>query len=181
MNLPAPPHDLPLERLKVLARSRTEALLGEAARHFGLGAPRVEIRFDLRGLGAGQVHRQIREGWLVRYNPALLGRHGEDFLARTVPHEVAHVIAFLLHGNHIQPHGPEWQAMMHIFGAPPSRCHDFDVSGLQTRDLNRYRYQCGCRSHLLTSIRHNRILRGQRYLCSTCGQALTRAGEERQS
>ena len=172
---PPPP---PLDRLIPLARSRTQALLDEAGRHFGLKPPPVAIRFDLRGRGAGQVRRQAGGIWLVRYNPALLERHGEDFLARTVPHEVAHILAFRLHGLGIQPHGPEWRAMMRLFGVPPERCHDFDVSGLQTRTLNRYPYQCGCRSHLLTSIRHHRILRGQRYLCGTCGQALEQAREE---
>ncbi|MBP6242609.1 MAG: SprT-like domain-containing protein [Chromatiaceae bacterium] len=177
MTLPSPPPPLPLDRLIMLARSRTQELLGEAARHFGLKAPQAEIRFDLRGRGAGQVRRQAVGVWLVRYNPVLLGRHGEDFLARTVPHEVAHIMAFRRHGLGIQPHGPEWRAMMQLFGVAPERCHDFDVSGLQTRTLNRYPYQCGCRSHLLTSIRHHRILRGQRYLCGTCGQPLELARE----
>ena len=106
MTLPSPPPPLPLDRLIMLARSRTQELLGEAARHFGLKAPQAEIRFDLRGRGAGQVRRQAVGVWLVRYNPALLGRHGEEFLARTVPHEVAHIMAFRRHGLGIQPHGP---------------------------------------------------------------------------
>ncbi len=179
MTMPNAPSSMPMDRLMPLARSRTKALLGSAALHFGMAAPKVEIRFDLRGRSAGQVRRQAGKVWTVRYNLALLGRHGEDFLARTVPHEVAHVIAFHLHGPGIQPHGPEWQAIMRLFGAAPERCHDFDVSGLQTRTLNNYHYQCGCRSHLLTSIRHNRILRGQHYLCGTCGQALEWAREEK--
>ncbi|NCA88240.1 MAG: hypothetical protein EOM92_04790 [Gammaproteobacteria bacterium] len=165
------PH-APLEPLITLADTRTLTLLERAARHFGLLTPRVEIRCDLRGRGAGQVRRQAGQLWTVRYNPALLARHGEDFLARTVPHEVAHIIAFHRHGPRIQPHGPEWQAIMRLFGVPPTRCHDYDVSDLQTRTLDRFPYRCGCRSHLLTSIRHHRIQRGQRYLCRACGQAL---------
>ena len=180
MTQPSPPPHLPLDHLILLARSRTQALLDEAARHFGLKTPKVEIHFDLRGRGAGQVRRQAVGVWRVRYNPALLERHGEDFLARTVPHEVAHILAFRLHGLGIQPHGPEWRSLMQGFGAAPDRCHDFDVSGLQARTLNRSPYQCGCRSHQLTSIRHHRILRGQRYLCRTCGQALELAREGRE-
>lgn len=164
-----------LEPLIALAGARTRTLLESAARHFGLATPGVEIRCDLRGRGAGQVRRQAGQLWTVRYNPALLARHGEDFLARTVPHEVAHVIAFHRHGPRIQPHGAEWRAIMHLFGVPPTRCHDFDVSDLKTRTLDRFPYRCGCRSHLLTSIRHHRIQRGQRYLCRACGQALVPA------
>lgn len=165
----------PLEPLILLAGTRTRTLLERAARHYGLSTPRVDIRCDLRGRGAGQVRRQAGQIWTVRYNPVLLARHGEDFLARTVPHEVAHVIAFHRHGPRIQPHGAEWRAIMRLFGVPPTRCHDYDVSDLQTRTLDRFPYRCGCRSHLLTSIRHHRIQRGQRYLCRACGQALVPA------
>jgi len=166
----APP--LALERLIALARTRTLVLLDQAARHFGITAPPVEIRFDLRGRGAGQVRRQAGAVWTVRYNPLLLERHGEDFLTHTLPHEVAHVMAFRLHGAGIAPHGSEWRELMRFFGATPTRCHDYDVSDLGVRTLNRFHYRCGCRSHQLTSIRHQRIQRGQRYLCRACGQAL---------
>ncbi len=173
-----PSHPPPSDHLLILGRSRTQALLDTAALHFGLKAPQVEIRFDLRGRSAGQVRRHASGVWLVRYNPVLLARHGEDFLASTIPHEVAHVIAYRLHGHRIQPHGPEWRALMSHFGAAPARCHDFDISGLPTRTLTRYPYHCACRTHLLTSIRHHRILRGHRYQCRSCGQDLARTPEE---
>lgn len=170
----APPIAQPsaADRLIPLARSRTLVLLDRAARHFAITAPQVEIRFDLKGRSAGQVRRQAGAVWTIRYNPLLLARHGEDFLARTLPHEVAHVMAFRLHGPRISPHGVEWRELMRFFGADPSRCHDFDVSDLGVRTLNRYHYRCGCGTHQLTSIRHRRIQRGQRYLCRACGQAL---------
>ncbi|MCO5761185.1 MAG: hypothetical protein EP309_01855 [Gammaproteobacteria bacterium] len=170
-----------LDPLIALAHAETRAILDHAAHRLGLSAPRVEVRFDLRGRGAGQVRRQPGGTWMVRYNPLLLERHGEDFLARTVPHEVAHIIAFHHHGCHIRPHGPEWRAIMHLLGLPPTRCHDYDVSGLETRRLEHFPYRCGCGQHLLSSIRHHRIQRGQRYLCRACGQALLPAGEEARS
>jgi SprT protein len=102
-----------------------------------------------------------------------------------VPHETAHLVVFRLFGPGMQPHGREWRAIMGLFGAEPTRCHDYDVDGLQARQLRRYHYRCACRSHQVTSIRHNRIMRGQTYLCRRCGGVLQwmasgteQAGEE---
>jgi SprT protein len=90
---------------------------------------------------------------------------------------VAHVIAHQRFGPRIQPHGPEWRAIMQDLGADPSRCHNYDVSGLAQRRLAYFDYQCGCMTHRLSSIRHNRITRGQRYLCRRCGEPLRRDGD----
>jgi SprT protein len=109
---------------------------------------------------------------MIRYNLALLDRHGEAFLRDTVPHETAHYVAYRLHGRGIRPHGAEWRNIMQLFGADPSRCHDYDVAGLSARRLRTYTYHCNCGPHQLSSIRHNRIIRGQRYLCRRCGEAL---------
>jgi len=154
------------------AEQDTRRLLRQAAEHFGLPVPRVDVRFDLRGQAAGQARLPSRGRPVIRYNAQLLLQNGPRFLQRTVPHETAHVIAYRLHGRHIRPHGPEWKAVMALFGADSRRCHDYDVSTLPRRRLTRHRYRCDCREHALTSIRHNRIVAGQVYLCRSCGQAL---------
>ncbi len=160
------PADAQLNELMDRARSRTAALLGPIA-----GA-RIEIRFDLRGKTAGQVRIRARGQYLIRYNLELLKRGGANFLERTVPHEVAHVLAYHGHGANIRPHGREWQRIMRQLGAEPTRCHDYDVSGLGARQLRYYAYHCGCMEHRLSSIRHNKVAKGQRYLCRRCGEPL---------
>jgi SprT protein len=146
-----------------------------AQKHFGTAIAPGEIRFDLRGKGAGQFRSRDGLHCEIRFNRELLARNGERFLHQTVPHEVAHLVVFRLFGPGARPHGAEWQAIMRLFGAEPERCHDYDVEGIQTRRLRRYHYRCACRSHLLSSIRHNRVLRGQTYRCLACGQALQRS------
>ncbi|MFP4061806.1 MAG: SprT-like domain-containing protein [Halochromatium sp.] len=138
----------------------------------GLAAPSVEIRFDLRGQTAGQVRMRTDGPARIRYNLALLEREGVAFLEHTVPHEVAHVLAYWRHGARIRPHGPEWQRIMRQLGAEPTRCHDYDIGGLQARQLQYFDYHCGCMTHRLSSIRHNKVAKGQRYLCKRCGEAL---------
>ncbi len=163
---------LELNALMHRAQQQTRQLLRQAAEHYGMPTPRVEIRFDLRGHAAGQARLPARGRPLIRYNPRLLQENGEHFLRRTVPHESAHIIAFRLHGRRIRPHGVEWKAVMELFGADSRRCHDFDVSTVPGRRYTRHPYRCGCREHSLTSIRHNRIQAGQVYLCRSCGEQL---------
>ena len=154
------------------AAEHTLRLLRAAADHFRVRIAVPSIRFDLRGKAAGQVRIVPGPTCLVRYNAALLIRHPSAFLAQTVPHEVAHVVVFHVHGPRRRPHGGEWQTVMRLFGAVPERCHSFEVDGLQARRLRHYDYHCGCRAHRLSSIRHNRVQGGQIYLCRCCGQPL---------
>ncbi|NBC47892.1 MAG: hypothetical protein GVY22_07870 [Gammaproteobacteria bacterium] len=163
------------------ARARTHALLRQALDQRGSAGTglRIELRFDLRGRTAGQVRIRSRSDYLIRYNLELLRRGGADFLERTVPHEVAHVVAHERFGPMIRPHGPEWQRIMRTLGAEPSRCHNYDVTDLGQRRLRRFDYHCSCAEHCLTSIRHNRIVKGQRYYCRRCGEPLRRGRRDR--
>ena len=158
--------------LQIKAERLTNKLLDLASRHFAVELTTPRIRFDLHGKSAGQVRFARVGGCSVRYNAQLLLRHPGEFLAQTVPHETAHIVAFSLFGPRISPHGREWRAIMTFFGALPERCHSFSVEGMQTRRLRRYDYRCACRNHQLTSIRHNRVRSGQVYLCTKCGQPL---------
>jgi len=158
-----------IETLAAHAIERTHVLIRVAERHFNAPMSFPEIRFDLRGKAAGQL--RIHTGGLlqIRYNPAILIRHPKDFVAQTVPHETAHLVAYRLHGTAIRPHGTEWQRIMLTFGARPERCHSYDVDDLSTRRVTRFDYHCQCQTHRLTSIRHHRILVGQIYRCRHCG------------
>jgi SprT protein len=140
--------------------------------------PRVLVRFDLRGCNAGMASFTPGGPPEIRYNRTLLAENPDGFVARTVPHEVAHVVARTLFGATIRPHGTEWKALMSWFGAEASRCHDYDVTRAQIRRLQRFLYRCACRRHWLTSIRHNRALAGQTYYCRACKQPLELADQE---
>lgn len=157
--------------LREQAMARSQALLHRAEHHFARRIPTPEIRFDLRGRAAGLARLGPGRAGLLRYNARLLADNAAEFLAQTVAHEVAHLVAFHLHGPRIRPHGPEWRAVMRLFGVPAGRCHRFPVDQPYRR-LTRHLYHCPCRTHELTSIRHNRAQRGLRYLCRSCGQPL---------
>lgn len=150
----------------------TQQLLDTAGNHFQRDPGKVIIRFDLTGKAAGMALFPRRGTPVIRYNALLLAENRDDFLKRTVPHEVAHIVARQLFGNRIKPHGGEWRQVMALFGAEASRCHDYDVSRASRRTLKRYPYRCACRTHQLSSIRHNRVKRGQVYHCVSCRKPL---------
>lgn len=171
------PGDHSPERLTDLitrARADTLRLIQSAEQSLARGSlrPLPQIRFDLRGVSAGQLRVDHRGHCIIRYHPALLLRHGDDFLRRTVPHETAHFLVYRLHGHGVRPHGPEWQAVMRHLGADPERCHDYDVDGLAARRTRYFLYHCDCNEHQLSSIRHNKVRRGVSYSCRRCGGAL---------
>lgn len=142
-------------------------LLRQAARTM----PQVQIRLDLRGRAAGQLRRYADGRLVIRYNLSLAARQPDAFIAETVPHEVAHAVTHVCHG-HVRPHGAEWRRVMHWLGLPqPRRCHTFDTD-TAIRAQRRWRYQCACRTHQLSTTRHNRARRGTAYLCRCCGEAL---------
>ncbi|MCF6283034.1 MAG: SprT-like domain-containing protein [Candidatus Polarisedimenticolaceae bacterium] len=159
------------------AITQSHARLNQAELHFKRPMPEIDIQFNLRGQAAGMV-KLLRKGEiLVRYNPILLNENSEHFLSQTVPHEIAHVVASTLNRHRIRPHGTEWQQIMQLFGADNQRCHSYEVKTSPRRQLARFNYRCGCREHQLTSIRHNRIINGQRYICRHCRAPLLILGE----
>ncbi|EKE67765.1 SprT family zinc-dependent metalloprotease [Gallaecimonas xiamenensis] len=143
-----------------------EACFQKAETRFGRRFQRPRVTLDLRGRAAGQAH--MGKGQL-RFNRALYQGNQAAFLTEVVPHEVAHWLAWQLHGPKIQPHGPEWQQLMqNLFLLAPKRTHDFAVAE-QT-----FPYHCRCRDHGLSIRRHNKVARGEsRYLCRSCGEALS--------
>lgn len=145
-------------------------------RERGRARPEVAVRCNLRGASAGQFRRH-RDGRLeIRYNLAMARQQPKDFIAETVPHEVAHLVAWLLFGDRIKPHGPQWQSVMRYLGvAEPKRCHQFELAA-PARRQRRWHYRCDCREHQLSSTRHNRARRGQVYVCATCGKPLRPQG-----
>lgn len=160
------------QRLQTQVVERTHELFRQADTRAGSPLIRLEVRFDLRGWAAGQARQRAGGPWVIRYNPLLLRENPEAFLTETVPHEVAHVIAFLRYGPRIRPHGAEWRAVMEGLGAAPERCHHYDLSRVPRRTHRTFPYHCGCGEHELTSIRHHRVLAGQTYLCRRCAGPL---------
>ncbi len=160
------------QRLAEATRERL-ARCGPLLHGQGRALPRLRVRCDLRGQAAGQF--RVRDDGLleIRYNLAMAQLQPEAFVDRTVPHEVAHAVTWLLHGRRARPHGPEWQAVMrHLGVAEPDRCHHYRLPEQGVRRQRRWPCRCACGPCEVSTTRYNRMRRGTRYLCRRCGQPL---------
>ena len=154
--------------LKAKVLEKLEQLRAQAVHLYSINVI-PEVLFDLRGQAAGQANYRANR---LRFNYELLKSYKDEFVGQTVPHEFAHLVAYRIFGNCIKPHGAEWKSVMVELGAPPTRTHNYAVS--PSRKLKKFLYRCNCKgaSYELTSIRHNRIQRGQIYICRKCRKAL---------
>lgn len=138
----------------------------------------IPIMFDLRGKCAGMYQRKGRER-RIRFNPWLFAKYYQHSNEQTIPHEVAHYITDCLWSiRKVKPHGQEWQSVMQAFGVEPRVTGDFDLTGIPTKQYQRFSYSCGCKIHQLSLIRHRRVQSGHaEYRCKDCRQLLKAASE----
>ena len=96
---------------------------------------------------------------LIKLSPTLLKENIEKYLKTTVPHEIAHLLTRKMYSM-ATPHGRHWKYVMVKLGAKPNRCHEYDVSNVSNKRKERFKYHyvCNCRSHMVTSVIHNRIV-----------------------
>lgn len=163
----------PTDHREAALEQRVRTLLDCAAAQ-GLQSGEWRIRHDLRGMAAGTAHPQTG---LLRFNAVLAAENWGDFLAHTVAHEVAHLVAWWNWGRDGLGHGTRWRQVMQLFGSPARRCHRYDTRNSRVRSQRRWSYRCACgEAHLLSTTRHRRVLSGQaEYLCRRCGVALSAA------
>jgi SprT protein len=151
----------------------THHCIEAAARLYQRDFAKIPVAFDLRGKCAGMYQRD-NLCYRIRFNPWLFAKYYQQSLEQTVPHEVAHYISDCLWGlKSIQPHGPEWKSVVRALGGQPKATVRYCTQGIPTRQYQRFDYQCGCKTHHLTMIRHRRVRAGMaNYRCRLCGQPL---------
>lgn len=103
----------------------------------------VEIKFptityDLRGRTAGQAKWTFDQTkpnaiWQIRLNSILLMENLHDMLMNTVPHEVAHLAVYAIHGRNAAPHGVEWANVMYYLGLNATRTHNYNTANSRVR------------------------------------------------
>jgi SprT protein len=157
----------------------TNRCIGQASAIYGREFKTLPVDFDLSGRCAGmyQVRGAVRR---IRFNPWLFAKYFQDSIGDTVTHEVAHYIVDSLYGlKRVKPHGSEWKKVMRDLGAVPRATGNYDLSGIPTRQYQRFAYSCGCRTHQLTIMRHRKIVkRRAKYLCQFCHCALVAVPQE---
>ena len=148
---------------------RTESFICQAEAIFSREFERIPVLFDLAGRTAGMFKVAGRQR-CIRYNPWIFAKYFEENLSDTVPHEVAHYVVHEVYGRRrIKPHGTQWQALMHLYGANAGVTFNLDLEGIPQRSQKTHPYRCDCRTHDVSTTRHNRVKRGTaRYHCRFC-------------
>lgn len=101
------------------------------------------VKYDLRGRVAGTAYSIKNE---IQINAGLLldPRYTEEQINNTVPHELAHLVTYVLYPETMtrqyyawgkrtkaQPHGPRWQEVMWAMGVVPTRTHNMDTTNVK--------------------------------------------------
>ena len=112
-----------------------------AAKHYKLSFEFPEVRYDITSWTGGLAYFKRN---LIRFNLILLVENEEEYIATTVPHEVAHLIAYKVWENdktpnkkRMMPHGKIWKDVMAVLNTPPRVTHNYDVSSIQRRGYRR--------------------------------------------
>lgn len=120
-------------------RTKTEKALLEACKKaeakYGQPFELPEIRWDIKNTDGGRAQYAA---WLVQFNLILCVENEKKFLETTVPHEMAHLIAYRVHykrlvaeGKKLKPHGKEWKEAMEVVETPPAVKHTYDCTSIQ--------------------------------------------------
>src|SRR3546814_5914536 len=115
----------------------------------------------------------------VQLNSVRYQENIQDFLEDTIPHEVAHLITYVLHGREAKAHGNEWQSIMRALGVRPDRCHSYDTTNSAVAKAV-YKFKCDCKVFELSSRRYKKGLAGH-YSCKKCQSKLHFVGEVKEN
>lgn len=95
--------------------------------------------------------RSNPQRWIVDLNRVYIISHFEDMLSDTLPHEVAHILAWQRYGMKIAPHGGEWYAMYGaLTGRVPQRLHEY--GSVQTAAKRKEEMLAGVAERLLKEL-----------------------------
>lgn len=139
---------------------------------------RYELGLDM-GSRMGTCQRDFKSGrhtYLVRLNPHLLLRGGQNEARETLVHEVAHAADDALVGWRRDVHGPGWQMLMKMLGYQrPRPCHGVEVSDFRGRGAKAAARCAACQRLCAVSLTaKDRLVRGLpiKRRCRRCGGAL---------
>jgi len=120
----------------------------------------VEISCKLRGRVAGRAARSYTtDTYSLEFNKEAIALHYDEMVKNTVPHEIAHLICY--HNPRLgRNHDSGWKSVCRSLGGSDSRCHSMELT--PGKRIRKFTYISDSGQSIdLTTIRHNRLQRGQ--------------------
>lgn len=141
--------------------------------------PSINIEYKLRGKSRlGSAKLDSKNGCAtINVHLEAYGKLGELYLKEVFAHEFAHIVTFLLYGR-CKPHGSRFcfvckELFPQDFPLVARASRALDVELASAREVKRYAYKCDCSTHMLSSFRHNKIVKKMAiYRCKKCNSEL---------
>ena len=149
-------------------------LAREAYPNYTIRMPEIKYSNRMTSCAGKAIMHQLRNP-IVKFSlPIIRDNDLNDFIQRTVYHEVAHVVEFECFGT--SGHGARFKHIQGtIFGKDNSRCHEFNTQPRKKRSGS-VMYKCNnCNTEMeLGAVRHkkqqhNRSIGGRGYTHKNCG------------
>lgn len=157
------------------AHALLEMYRAKARRLFGMDLF-IELAFDLKGHSTiGQCRFLGKQHYRIRLHKELMEHYQDTYLHDVLPHELAHAVVIERFKGRAKPHGSEWKETLALLAEHPATKPRYTLLTQKKRRVRRFTYQCACkeRTHKLSAIRHNRIVRKRYvYACLVCKQPL---------
>jgi SprT protein len=154
------------DSVKVLVANKLEEYYDTAEKLYRVQFPRPVVDYLKKGTTAGVAYLRANR---ISLNYVLLVENTDHFISQTLPHEIAHLIAWQVYncGNH----GRGWKNVMKLcFGLEPDRCHTYDTSNVKVsrKPVTKYLYKCVCTEYRVGIVVHRKIQSGLAYRCRKC-------------
>ena len=149
-------------------RRAVEANFVKAEAHYNRTFKRPRVVFLKTGTTAGTADSRK---WILDFNESIFNIQLDAFLARTVPHEVAHLVDYKVNNGHERTrtgrrrvHGNNWKNVMRVLQVKDAtRCHSYDTDNVKRRTRKQsstVNYCCeDCKATVpLGIIRHRKVV-----------------------
>lgn len=162
---------MPDKNVKRAIFEAVEECYEKANRFYGLDLKIPEIQFwsKLQVNGSIRWNTRTKTVYYIRFNTTQAKGDIDKFLKDTVPHEVAHHVDIARRGRTL--HDLAWKSICLRLGGSGSRCTMYNMKDVPV-PKGYFAYACKCGVFHLTKIRHNKIVRGKKYVCRNCMQEI---------
>ena len=158
-------------RTRAVFRQHVTECLSLAESIYGINFGRVRVTFDLKGLCCGKAevrsHPERGKTYMLSFNDEALKKDWEGMVTSTIPHEVAHLVAFADPSLKADGHNRAWKRIAISLGDSErgKTCHNIDLK--PARRGRRYRYFVNGNVVILSSKQHIETQSGKKmYFCN---------------
>lgn len=138
--------------------SAVRDMLWKAVDMFNLGddfIEQVDIRFNVKGRTAGRAGKE-RGRYYLDFNMEAIRDHWDEMLNVTIPHEVAHIVAYAKPALRASGHNKNWKRIDIALGGDGTRTHTMGLK--RARKTKWYVYEVAGERIEIGAVRHKRML-----------------------